>query len=299
MNIRQIEAFRATMRTGSITAAAKVMHITQPSVSRLVADLQEYLGFELFVRSGRGLVATVEARRFYQGVESLFAGTEKLQALADTIRTTSGGVVTIGTIQTLAAPVVAEVLSDFHQTHPQVRTMSYVRNTPGIVDAVQMQQFDLGLVGRAPPYEGVEVLYETDLPYVCLIPAGHALAQEDGAVDLEVLAEREDFVTFGGAYPDEMLHIDHQLSQKLVRDSRLAAANMLMVVALARKAGMLAIVDELSAREAARQGDMVYRPVCQALSFHIALVTRGVDTLSTEARAVADGVIGVLSGFAT
>ena len=123
MNIRQIEAFRATMRTGSITAASKMMHITQPSVSRLIADLQEHLGFDLFVRSGRGLVATVEARRFYQGVESLFTGTKKLQELADTIRTTSGSVVTIGTIQTLADPVVAEVLSHFHQQHPEVRTM--------------------------------------------------------------------------------------------------------------------------------------------------------------------------------
>ena len=77
MNIRQLEAFRATMRAGSVTAAAEMLHISQPSVSRLLADLQHKLGFELFIRSGRGLVATVEARRFYQGVESLFMGTDR------------------------------------------------------------------------------------------------------------------------------------------------------------------------------------------------------------------------------
>ena len=64
MNLRQLEAFRATMRSGSITAAAKLMHISQPSVSRLISDLERSVGFALFVRAGRGLVTTVEARRF-------------------------------------------------------------------------------------------------------------------------------------------------------------------------------------------------------------------------------------------
>jgi len=78
MNQRQLEAFRATMRSGSITAAAKLMHISQPSVSRLISDLERSVGFALFVRAGRGLVTTVEARRFYQGVEGMFIGVDKL-----------------------------------------------------------------------------------------------------------------------------------------------------------------------------------------------------------------------------
>ena len=41
MNLRQLEAFRATIRCGSITEAAKMMHISQPSVSRLIADLEQ------------------------------------------------------------------------------------------------------------------------------------------------------------------------------------------------------------------------------------------------------------------
>ncbi|NCV29760.1 MAG: LysR family transcriptional regulator, partial [Rhodobacteraceae bacterium] len=41
MNTRQLEAFRATMRSGSITGAATLLHISQPSVSRLISDLEE------------------------------------------------------------------------------------------------------------------------------------------------------------------------------------------------------------------------------------------------------------------
>ena len=49
MNLRQLEAFRATIRAGSITGAANMMHISQPSVSRLIADLEHSVGFALFV----------------------------------------------------------------------------------------------------------------------------------------------------------------------------------------------------------------------------------------------------------
>ena len=59
MNLRQLEAFQATMRSGSITGAANLLHISQPSVSRLIAELELSLGFQLFSRTGHGLVSTV------------------------------------------------------------------------------------------------------------------------------------------------------------------------------------------------------------------------------------------------
>ena len=80
MNLRQLEAFRATMRSGSITGAAKLLHISQPSVSRLIAELESSLGFQLFTRTGHGLVSSVEARKFQQSVESMFIGMDKLKA---------------------------------------------------------------------------------------------------------------------------------------------------------------------------------------------------------------------------
>ena len=74
LNLRQLEAFRATMRSGSITEAAEIMHISQPSVSRLIADIERSVGFPLFLRSGRGLTPTLEANTFYKGVEGMFVG---------------------------------------------------------------------------------------------------------------------------------------------------------------------------------------------------------------------------------
>ena len=62
MNFRQIEAFRAVMVTGSATAAAKLLFITQPAISRLIADLEFATKLKLFVRKPNRLEATPEAQ---------------------------------------------------------------------------------------------------------------------------------------------------------------------------------------------------------------------------------------------
>ena len=98
MHFRQLEAFRETMRAGSVTKAAKNMNISQPSVSRLISDLEINAGFSLFHRMGRGLSPTPEAHRFYKSVEGMFLGIDRLNELAQTIRSTSGGTVSIGVI---------------------------------------------------------------------------------------------------------------------------------------------------------------------------------------------------------
>jgi DNA-binding transcriptional LysR family regulator len=52
-SFRQIEAFRATMETGSVSAASRLLHTSQPSLSRLISDLETELGFSLFIRQRR------------------------------------------------------------------------------------------------------------------------------------------------------------------------------------------------------------------------------------------------------
>ena len=295
MNLRQLEAFRATMQSGSITGAAEMLHISQPSVSRLIADLERSVGFALFLRTGRGLSATVEARRFFQAVESMFIGTDRLEELARTIRTTASGTVTLGVIPSMTAIAAPQAISTFLGRRDDTRIMVYERNTPGILDAVQMQQFDLGIVGRQPPYDGVETLFLTEIPYVCVMPENHPGAGEAGPVDLAELAGDNSFITFGGTFPDEMMGLDPALSARLRGGSRLSAANMPISAALVRETGSLAIVDPFSAELAVRLGGVVFRPLLSPLVYHVAVITRGRDTLSREAGDLASIFVDLLT----
>lgn len=62
MNYRQIEAFEAVMKTGSMTLAGKLLFITQPAVSRLIIELEAELGFKLFERKKTNLSVLMKAK---------------------------------------------------------------------------------------------------------------------------------------------------------------------------------------------------------------------------------------------
>jgi DNA-binding transcriptional LysR family regulator len=284
MNLRQLEAFQATIKSGSITGASKMLFVSQPSVSRLISDLERSVGFPLFLRVGRQVVPTVEARRFFQAVEGMFIGVDRLKEVADAIKTTAGGVVSFGVIPAFSQIVMPEAVKNLYHLWPDIRIMAHVRNTPAIVDAVRMQQFDIGIVGRAPPYEGVEVLFEASFPYVCLLPESHDLLAQGCEVDLNAIAESEKFITFGGAFPDEMMGMDHKLADKLRANSRLSAVNMPVAAALVHETGALAIVDPYTAKIAIKLGGVSSLPIQQKLTYNIAIITRGLDTLSLEAK---------------
>jgi DNA-binding transcriptional LysR family regulator len=291
MNFRQLKAFNAVMQTGSITGAAKQMLVSQPSVTRLIRDLELNLGFTLFVRQGRGIIATVEARRFHLAVESTFLNIERLDDLAASIRKKAVGRISIGVIPTFSTSLLPKVLGQMRRQDDATHSIIYTHNTPAIVDAIRLQQFDLGIVSRSPPYVGVDILYQTMVNYVTLIPEDHVLANSDAPIDLRDVAGHVEFVTFGSVYPLEMQGMDASLAEKFQSNARYSVANVLAGAALVREAGVPAIVDPFSARMSVASGGVVIRPIVQNMKYHIAIITRGIDMMTQETRQLADTII--------
>jgi hypothetical protein len=81
LNLRSLEAFRETMISGSVTAAAGRMGMTQPAVSRLIAQLETDAGFGLFYRDKGRLAPTPEALMLYEEVDLAFGGLERVDDL--------------------------------------------------------------------------------------------------------------------------------------------------------------------------------------------------------------------------
>ena len=98
-----------------------MMHISQPSVSRLVADLEYAVGFPLFARVGRGLTPTIEGRHFYEGVEGMFIGIDRLEELAKSIRTSQGGVISVGAIQSISTIELPKAIGRLYSINPEIR----------------------------------------------------------------------------------------------------------------------------------------------------------------------------------
>ena len=288
MNLKQLEAFRATLRTGSITSAAKALAVSQPSVTRLVKELERSVGFVLFVRSGRGLVSTVEGRRFGDAVENLFTGTDRLKETASAIRTSIHGEVQIGVTPVLVYQVTPHAIAGIHTNKPGLKIALRVNNSPGLVDAVTMGQLDLAVINVYHRPDSLHILYQKKLKYVCLLSEGHPLTKSSRPIDLKALKEAECV-----AYDTARLQSAESNWLKLLSwpQASLSAYSNIAVASLARATGKPAIVDPYTARTMVALGGVTSRPISQRLTSTLYVVARGIDTLSLAARELADAVI--------
>ncbi len=85
INIKSLEAFRAIIHTGSATAAAKQLGLTQPDISCLLALLEEHVGFQLFYREKGRVIPSDEALALIEEVELTLSSVERISLLAQNI----------------------------------------------------------------------------------------------------------------------------------------------------------------------------------------------------------------------
>lgn len=175
MQIRQIEAFRAVMVSGGITAAASMLNISQPSVSRLISDLERSVGFALFERRGRRLVPTEQANSFYEAVRQSFTGVELLKQAARRIRAHPVGTIRVAALAALAGGILPATMARFHAQYPDVKVTVESQGQRGVEDRVFLGQADLGLGVEAPSRQGLRTSTLVQAEYVCVLPPGHRL----------------------------------------------------------------------------------------------------------------------------
>jgi len=188
MNLRQIEAFRAVMMTGSVTEAGRLMHISQPSVSRLIADLEYSVQIRLFERRQGRLVPTPEAGRLYEEVERAFIGLHRLRERAREIKELRGDHLRIAAMPALCLDLLPSATARLLARFPELRISMQARSSEQVLRWLQTQQFDVGLAGPVSEHGGIDRLFEVSAPCVCVLPATHALAARP-VVDARDLAD--------------------------------------------------------------------------------------------------------------
>lgn len=175
---RQIEAFRAVLLTGNMTAAAEHLYVTQPAVSRLIRDLEHALRMELFQRNGAHLAPTPEALLLHREVERSFIGLERIARAADEIRRLQSGSLRLAATPALASLYLAGVIREFRDRHPGVAITVQAAHRLGMCEMVAAHQVDMG--AGAPPREHPGVEWE-DLPMLetmCVVPPDHPFAKK-------------------------------------------------------------------------------------------------------------------------
>ncbi|MET3130721.1 DNA-binding transcriptional LysR family regulator [Oxalobacteraceae bacterium GrIS 1.11] len=186
MQFRQIEAFRCLMIAGTSVGAARKMNITQPAVSRLIADLESTLGFRLFNRSKRRMEPTLAGVRFYQAVQENFLGLERLSQVAKNISNDAPEGITVACLPVLSTTLLPLILKRFLEQHPDVPVTVDSCIISEILVRLQDHKVDMAISLEFPTFAGIEVEPILAVNAMCAIPEDHPLAarQSIDSVDL-------------------------------------------------------------------------------------------------------------------
>ena len=146
MELRVLRNFLTVAREENITLAANLLHLTQPTLSRQIQDLEEELGHKLFLRKSHRVCLTEEGYRFRQRAEEIVALAD--QALAEFAAPAGdlSGDVYIGCGETEVIHLLAEVAAQVQQEHPQVRFHLYSGNAQGVTERLDRGLLDFGLL---------------------------------------------------------------------------------------------------------------------------------------------------------
>jgi len=179
MNLTLIEAFSAVMKTGSTTAAAELMRVSQPAISRSLKRLEDTTKLKLFERSGPRLTPTPEAHLLYQEVLDTFVGLDRLRQSVARIRAVGTGSVRIASSAALGLSFVPKVLKRFTDRWPGVSVRFEIGNSVTVRNLVASGSYDIGLCAEEIDRSNLVVSPFIETRGICVMPADHALARHE------------------------------------------------------------------------------------------------------------------------
>lgn len=146
MELRVLNYFLIAAREENITKAAALLHITQPTLSRQLMQLEAELGVKLFRRSKHSIVLTEEGMLLRRRAQELVSLSEKTVAEFSHRETTLSGEIVIGCGETQSMRFLAKRMKEFQQKNPLVRFHIHSASADDIKEHIERGIFDLGLL---------------------------------------------------------------------------------------------------------------------------------------------------------
>ncbi|WP_303834911.1 LysR family transcriptional regulator [Ruminococcus flavefaciens] len=146
MEIRVLRYFLTIAREGSITSAAEQLHITQPTLSRQIKDLEDELGQKLFHRSSHSMKLTQEGFIFRKRAEEIVAMVDKTSAEFLSMDKPIAGDIYIGGGETLAVSLIADLISKLRTEYPDIRYHLYSGNEADVTERLDRGLLDFGIL---------------------------------------------------------------------------------------------------------------------------------------------------------
>ncbi|WP_377189107.1 LysR substrate-binding domain-containing protein [Ruegeria meonggei] len=268
LRIRQLEALVAVIANGSMTAAASDLGVSQPAVSRLLSDLEQALGFQLFDRRDGRLVPSQEVRYLQPNVERVLELMKQISDVSEDITQRKAGHIRVACLPGFATSHLPGVVADFLKNRPGVTLTIEPDRPERIFEWMIGEQYDFGITDGFNGHPAIESR-NIDVRSVCVFPEGHTLESVHEVTpsllaDEQIIHTRRDSDFFGRlsrVFQDADVTLNSHIEVR-----QFTAACELVVNGVG-----VAIVSELDAVKYAGQG-LSFRPFRPILPHTLSLV---------------------------
>lgn len=282
MNLRHIEIFHAVYVNGSVSAAARALNVSQPSVSKMLRHAESLLGFPLFERTNGGLVPTEDAHTLFGDVKEIQDRVLALREAGRNLRRGSGGTLRILALPSLALEIVPMAVSQFLRTHPDVRFDLQTVHHDDLMRKLHERETDIAIAYEVPPAAPISQRWLGEGELV-LLYREQDMPDAPPAVPLSVL-DGQRFISLAASGPIGQLFTAELDRLELALDEVVSARTFYMAGALVRQGVGMSVVDSFTAQACLTPG-LSMRPLKPRITFDIhamSLMSRPPGALASD-----------------
>ncbi len=282
MKLRHIEIFHAVYVNGSVSAAARVLNISQPSVSKTLRHAESLLGFPLFQRTKGRLIPTEDAHSLFSEVSEIQDRVAALREAGRNLKRGAGSILRLSALPSLALSALPAAVAQFLSTHAHVKFDLQTVHHDDLIRKLYEREADVAIAYEVPPGApvGQRLLGKGEL---VLLYREEDMPDAPLRVDLKSLRGKR-FISVGTSGP-----IGHLFTQELARidlelDGIVSARTFYIAAALVREGVGMTVVDSFTAH-ASIGGGLSARPLDPPIPFGVHamfLINRPPTALATN-----------------
>ena len=189
MRLKHIEVFNAIMLTGTVSGAARLLHVTQPAITQTLQHAEVQLGYALFTRHRQRLVPTPEAQALYPEIQKVVSHLESARRLANALHSAAHTQLRVMIVPSLAVRHLPEALQRFRKLHPQVRVSIRTLHSLEIAQAVALREADVGIIYGPATHPALREEIVAQGRLVCVTRASANAKDQRSSVALRDLAD--------------------------------------------------------------------------------------------------------------
>ena len=177
MDYWQLQVFRAVMDTGSASAAARLLGLSQPAVSRQIAQLEAGFDIDLFARERGRLLPTAHALELYREVAHAFEGVERVLNVVRKMRANNTGTLRIAAPYSFCEVLLPRIIARLAPQHKNLRYAVEPGSYEAIAAMIAKREVDVGILKEPVVHAGISTLPLVDSVVACALPFRHRLAR--------------------------------------------------------------------------------------------------------------------------